>query len=370
MRAVRAIVATLLLLDVLVWLITSARWGMATEAAFDWGEFYMELPWPGSFWPIDDPVPWLANTILAGGAILLSGLCCFVFLVRPPGLGQALPGVLRSLCRGTGVIALAACGLWLGSEVWRAASQGESPYIVGILKPVLGLGIVGATLLLVARQRPVPHEEPPLNFRGVALVAVTVCSILAGYLIGVDVWQGVRVARTLRMSYFSPRANRLASGIEPWKVLWYSGDLRAMGEPSLAQPRAGVLESYRFLWLAGPRTDHTAVRIDRTSNGPALTVKVLDCAVGHDPGRKVTDRTRPLTQEQWNDFLQLLERAGFWSMPTRDSRRGLDGAEWVLEGVRGGEYHVVDRWSPEAGAFRECCAFLFKLGELDVELVP
>ena len=26
----------------------------------------------------------------------------------------------------------------------------------------------------------------------------------------------------------------------------------------------------------------------------------------------------------------------------------LDGAQWIVEGVKNGQYHVVDRWSPDA----------------------
>ena len=37
-------------------------------------------------------------------------------------------------------------------------------------------------------------------------------------------------------------------------------------------------------------------------------------------------------------------------MPDGDEKEvHLDGAQWILEGVRNGKYHVVDRWSPEKG---------------------
>ncbi len=31
---------------------------------------------------------------------------------------------------------------------------------------------------------------------------------------------------------------------------------------------------------------------------------------------------------------------------------GVDGAQWIVEGIKDGRYKVVDRWSPEKGAVR------------------
>lgn len=37
-----------------------------------------------------------------------------------------------------------------------------------------------------------------------------------------------------------------------------------------------------------------------------------------------------------------------------------------MEGARGGQYHVVDRWSPDDGPFRKAALFLaLNLGELN-----
>jgi len=54
---------------------------------------------------------------------------------------------------------------------------------------------------------------------------------------------------------------------------------------------------------------------------------------------------------------------------------GVDGARWVLEGVKNGEYHVVDRWSPEAAGdkvassqeFARLCRYFLRLGKVDVK---
>jgi hypothetical protein len=36
----------------------------------------------------------------------------------------------------------------------------------------------------------------------------------------------------------------------------------------------------------------------------------------------------------------------------------MDGARWILEDVRDGKYHLVDRWSPDTGTFREAALLL------------
>jgi hypothetical protein len=60
-----------------------------------------------------------------------------------------------------------------------------------------------------------------------------------------------------------------------------------------------------------------------------------------------------LTKERTDWFLGKIQENKFWDLATRDkSRMGLDGAQWTLEGVKNGDYHIVDRWSPNDGPVR------------------
>jgi hypothetical protein len=44
-----------------------------------------------------------------------------------------------------------------------------------------------------------------------------------------------------------------------------------------------------------------------------------------------------------------VKHARFWEVSTRDGNRdGLDGAAWIVEGVKQGRYHIIDHWSPDA----------------------
>jgi hypothetical protein len=102
---------------------------------------------------------------------------------------------------------------------------------------------------------------------------------------------------------------------------WYSQHLRAMSEPSLScgRPKGEV---YRFLWL-------------RTWGRP-VAVRV-EAAPG-------------------DLFVAAVELDGAAGRPGKVSRR--------VEGRKGSEYHVVDRWSPKNGAYRDLCLTLLKLAGL------
>ena len=56
--------------------------------------------------------------------------------------------------------------------------------------------------------------------------------------------------------------------------------------------------------------------------------------------------------DEWTRAVRAVAAAEFWRMGPASDERGNDGAEWVLEGRRGGAYKVVNRWSAD-GAFRE-----------------
>ena len=58
----------------------------------------------------------------------------------------------------------------------------------------------------------------------------------------------------------------------------------------------------------------------------------------------------------------------YWTMPTvEENSVGVDGAQWIVEGVRNGKYHLVDRWSPDTGAFREAALLLLQWTDLPID---
>ena len=148
---------------------------------------------------------------------------------------------------------------------------------------------------------------------------------------------------------------------------WYSTHLRAMSEPSLKDAVGGDATVYRFLWL---RTwgQPIAVRIERRGETRTLTAVRLDGAGGYDPGAEVERVSRALTEAEWQAAVSAIDAASFATLPT-SADTGLDGAQWVLEGVVGGRYRLVDRWSPTPdgphAAFRAACTQLLTLSGID-----
>jgi hypothetical protein len=169
-----------------------------------------------------------------------------------------------------------------------------------------------------------------------------------------------------KISYFPP--NTLDENANSSRILedFCSEQLRAMEEPSLWESSKNQKpQSYRFLWL---RSFHhpISVRLDVQQDGSSLlTTKMSDAPGGYNPGKLVVNDTRRITADETTLALHQIERLDFWNLPSfekaetvgpngeRITRKQLDGAQWIVEGVKGGAYHVVDRWSPKNGPVRE-----------------
>lgn len=157
--------------------------------------------------------------------------------------------------------------------------------------------------------------------------------------------------------------------------LWYSKHLVAMGEPALFQADDQAPEVYRFLWL---RTFHwpVALRLQNTGDLKTLVVKQLNRAGGYEPGVLTVNQEIEIGAREWDTFVRLLDGANYWHLATNKEVMGTDGAQWILEAVKDGQYHVVDRWSPherysseEDLKFRDACLYLLELSDLEVQPV-
>jgi len=148
---------------------------------------------------------------------------------------------------------------------------------------------------------------------------------------------------------------------------WYAPHLRVMGEPSLSCGATSEAEVYRFLWL---RTFHRpiAVRVARDAQGARLVAVELSGAGGYAPGAIVSKVEKSLGAADWQTLMTALAGIDFWRMPTLPLQdpSGLDGAQWIVEGRRGSDYHVVDRWTPREGAYRDAGLAFLKLAGIDV----
>jgi hypothetical protein len=139
-----------------------------------------------------------------------------------------------------------------------------------------------------------------------------------------------------------------------------------MGEVGLRSNKEPSDFAYRFVWS---RTfDHPiAIRIKRSGSSTTLRAVELDGAGGYDPGKVMKEVNRKLRPAEEEAFVAKIEKLGFWRMPAEEQERlGFDGATWILEGMQGGKYHNVERWSPDSGDFRELCLYFLQLSGLNV----
>ena len=148
----------------------------------------------------------------------------------------------------------------------------------------------------------------------------------------------------------------------------YSLHLSFMEEPSLFKmAESKDREVYRFLWL---RSFHApfSFRLHVRPEGTGFLFVKSTNRGGF--GQIVLSKVVNLDERQVNRFTTALEDLRFWILPTSDpSRTGRDGAQWLLEGVKAGKYHIVNRWSPEDGQFRQLMLDLVALSGITVDPV-
>jgi hypothetical protein len=151
-------------------------------------------------------------------------------------------------------------------------------------------------------------------------------------------------------------------------VEWYSKHLKAMKEPSLWRLAQNDYSTtvYRLMWL--PTFHQTsAVRLVWSGEDADVHAVMPRGLGGYEPGEIFAVKDSKLGGKEWEDFVRRLRKAKFWSLPTvDDSRFGLDGDRLILEGVRAGKYHIVDRWSPDADHYSDLCGYMLTLSDLDV----
>jgi hypothetical protein len=150
--------------------------------------------------------------------------------------------------------------------------------------------------------------------------------------------------------YFSPKG---AASL-PYDSLEYCTDhLKVMAEKPLPR-RMEDAEShvYRFTCL---RTFHEGfcVVLEIMPDGTAhLTYKMESGRGGYGAGFLRMSGQMSVSKSSSEEFVGWVNTGGFWTLPRHDrNSAGLDGSSWILEGVQDGKYHVIDRWSPEAGTF-------------------
>lgn len=152
------------------------------------------------------------------------------------------------------------------------------------------------------------------------------------------------------------------------KPRWSVSDwecLPPMGEPSLLEARDQQANAYRFIYQHSMQHKPLVVRISIRPDGTGEVItKILTYAADCKTGKLTKNKKRVVPKKAVDALLKRVEEADFWQLPAEDSVIGPDGATWIVEGVKDGRYHVVNRWSPRRGEYKRLGEEFAKLGRL------
>ncbi len=147
------------------------------------------------------------------------------------------------------------------------------------------------------------------------------------------------------------------------RAKWYSKQLRKMYEPILYIITNKKIELYRFTRLNNHHT--MTIRVYQLEKKRFLIAKKLSRTGKHRSEEQTHNIRCQLTKKEWQTILEHVKKSSFWSLASRKVDVGLDGAQWIMEGVKNGKYHVVDRWSPDKGSYRDFCDYLLTISGVD-----
>lgn len=139
--------------------------------------------------------------------------------------------------------------------------------------------------------------------------------------------------------------------------------LTALAEPLLADCIDPTAEIYRLLCLPSVTAPET-VRLEFSSGKAILTAQQMK-TYKRGLSRYAIVNLSPLQQAE---FMSHLEQADFWQLPAErdiDFVPCIDGAEWLLEGMKNGRYHIVSRATVMSRRydqeFYRCCQLLLDI---------
>lgn len=146
---------------------------------------------------------------------------------------------------------------------------------------------------------------------------------------------------------------------------WLELQLRGLKENSLYNSvvETGV-DIYRFTWLRSFEKP-IAVSIEKQNNNIYIHWKIGKGLGGYQPkGLKRKGKHR-ISEEQWNTFLKLLEKANYRELPNYEYFLILDGETWTLE------HKYFDKFEAKhtnmAGRdFATACLYLIKLAKIKI----
>ena len=127
----------------------------------------------------------------------------------------------------------------------------------------------------------------------------------------------------------------------------YGRHLEAMREPSLWElsKKDKSIEVYRVLRLH-PRQHPVCIRIVKKGDSINLRLVVLDGVRVDHPGLIAIDNSIVVDANQRTELVHWIEPSRMWELgKDRDRVELIDNNRVLLEGLKGGRYHPVERWT-------------------------
>jgi hypothetical protein len=146
--------------------------------------------------------------------------------------------------------------------------------------------------------------------------------------------------------------------------------LKAIKKPSLwaISQRDHTAQALRFLWLAA-NEEPICVQIVKSGETISLNVAQHDGSPGFTAGKATVNKNLNLSIKEWEKLVDLVDKSAFWASPTevKESRGIADGDGIVIEGVREGKYHVVNRAGSTTGErYKSLCRTMLELAKSDM----
>ncbi len=135
---------------------------------------------------------------------------------------------------------------------------------------------------------------------------------------------------------------------------WYSELLCSIKEPILYNLKDKDLEVYRFSLIGPWDSGIVAYRIEKKDSIILLSKSSIN--------GKNSKFNQLSNLEDYMSLEKEIDSLDFWKMFSH-SEFGKDGEEWILESYKKGQYHFVDRWSPDDTLFIQTCMLIQKLCE-------
>ncbi len=125
-----------------------------------------------------------------------------------------------------------------------------------------------------------------------------------------------------------------------------------------------VDEAYSLEWIPSFH-EPVLVQVWRAGDRAFMVAKQLDSKGWSKLGKVKQANSRPLTNFEWRDFTDLLNRKSYWELAsTTDEPSHQDGAVWLINGLQSRKFHWVRRRLPDED-YAEVCKHLIRLSGLE-----